>query len=494
MCPHASTQSAFPAAPVRIVPEARDKAIQTDPRPVSPARKPDLFRKVTRQQPTQRSALKTAPPAPAAAPQPVPKPRDAPLRPPAGPRPRLDEPKHPVLPRPQPAELRDQAVAARVPQTVQLADPVGDEVAHSLPHAADAAPPTHRPTLAPKRQPRSILDQIKIPTSLLKRRGPAAHHAEPDTAHASPNDPTSEAPEDEDAAMASVAGSDMQTASSQQSDTAAAAGPSRRQLRTYDASSDAAAGRQNPGLPLPKLATVQGSSHIGTAQQGRPGPSAGAVAGHGAAAKRLAPHASASVSSLSGTAAGAVAPSLLGLSGHASGGKARTSRAIPPAAASADISPAVMQHQADSADAADLGLDQVASQSHFSGAEQAGQLDSQAATDDDTSAAAREAALQETGTPAGAARLSPDLDPTQIAEADVEQHESAGSIGDGVQQGQAGGEDEEAEEYAYAATEEGDTGPVAESIAEAEAAVQYRGARHGALVQREVQRRIRHHR
>ena len=57
---------------------------------------------------------------------------------------------------------------------MHVATAAGDEVAQSLPQAAAAHPPSAHPFLPPKRQWQKSMREIHVPTTLLKRRGPAA--------------------------------------------------------------------------------------------------------------------------------------------------------------------------------------------------------------------------------------------------------------------------------------------------------------------------------
>ena len=467
--------------PSRPIVDSENKGVQTDPRPVSPARKPDLFRKVTRQQPVARPAPKvqSPPPAPPAAPRKQDTPRATPT-----PRSRLDQPKYPVPTRLQPAELRDQA-AARVAPSIQLADPVGEDVAQSLPHAADGLPAAHRPTLAPKKQPRMFLDDIKIPTSLFKRRGAAA--ARPASAGAA--DAGADA-STADGALPAVPDASEQPSTSLSESEHIAQAPNRRVLqKAGPEQGDAASGRQNPGLPMPKLATVHntGTSKAPGAQTARHATGAGSA---GAIAKRPAPHAAASASNLGLKAGGLGVPAALGLSGHGTGPKPKAKAAqqagsMPVSA----FSPAALHEiaatesaRSSGEDAAQLGTMLQSGTEPDNGQDTGSNtvvlpLLSPVPTSGDSAAVDQ--------TVADLRGLSPDQ-PEGIDALENEQAESSSQTGlDSQLESDSLAEDEE---VFMAVSEQFES----DLLPEADPAVPYGAARHH--VQRTVQRRIRHHR
>lgn len=467
------------AVPSRPMVDTENKGVQTDPRPVSPARKPDLFRKVTRQQPVARPAPKvqSPPPAPPAAPRNQDTPGATPT-----PRSRLDQPKYPVPTRVQPAELRDQA-AARIAPSIQLADPVGEDVAQSLPHAADGLPAAHRPTLAPKKQPRMFLDDIKIPTSLFKRRGAAARPASAGaSADASADASTA------DGELPAVPDASEQPSTSLSESEHIAQAPNQRVLqKAGPEQGDAASGKQNPGLPMPKLATVQntGTSKAPGAQTARHATGAGSA---GAIAKRPAPHAAASASNLGVKAGGLGVPAALGLSGHGTGPKAKAAQQAGSMPVSA-FSPAALHEIA-------------ATESACSSGEDAAQLGTmlQSGTEPDNgqdtgsntvvlpllspvSTSGDSAAVDQSV--ADLRGLSPDQ-PEGVDALENEQAESSSQPGlDSQLESDSLAEDEE---VLMAVSEQFES----DFLPEADPAVPYGAARHH--VQRTVQRRIQHHR
>ncbi len=122
----------------RLMLDLEDKGTQTDPlsKPGSPA-----LQTPRRPMPTARNALRQAP---------------------------VPRPQQPIVkrePRPVPQP--------RPPPNVHVATAAGDEVVEGLPPARTGLPQA-RPTLPPKRQPQNLLREIHVPTSLLRRRGPAA--------------------------------------------------------------------------------------------------------------------------------------------------------------------------------------------------------------------------------------------------------------------------------------------------------------------------------
>ena len=122
----------------RLMLDLEDKGTQTDPlsKPGSPA-----FQTPRRPMPTARNTVRQAP---------------------------VPRPQQPIVkrePRPVPQP--------RPPPNVHVATAAGDEVVEGLPPARTGLPQA-RPTLRPKRQPQNLLREIHVPTSLLKRRGPAA--------------------------------------------------------------------------------------------------------------------------------------------------------------------------------------------------------------------------------------------------------------------------------------------------------------------------------
>ena len=122
----------------RLVLDLEDKGTQTDPlsKPGSPA-----LQTPRRPMPTARNTVRQAP---------------------------VPRPQQPIVkrePRPVPQP--------RPPPNVHVATAAGDEVVEGLPPARTGLPQA-RPTLPPKRQPQNLMREIHVPTSLLKRRGPAA--------------------------------------------------------------------------------------------------------------------------------------------------------------------------------------------------------------------------------------------------------------------------------------------------------------------------------
>ena len=132
--------------------EVEDKETQTEP-----AAKPDSPATPRRPMPTTRQA-----------PMPI-------TRQPPAPR-----PQQPIVkrepPRPQqPIVKREPRPVAqpKPPPNVQVATAAGKNVAETLPPARGALP-SARPVLPPKRQWQKSIAEIHVPTTLLKRRGPAA--------------------------------------------------------------------------------------------------------------------------------------------------------------------------------------------------------------------------------------------------------------------------------------------------------------------------------
>lgn len=464
--------------------DTENKAVQTDPRPASPARKPDLFRKVTRQAPVARPAAKA--PAPTPPPAPVaPKKQEAPQPTPA-PRPRLDQPKYQPPARVQAAEPREPA-AARVAPSIQLADPIGEDVAHSLPHAADGLPAAHRPTLAPKKQPRMFLDDIKIPTSLFKRRGAAAA-ARPASAGAV------DATAADDVALPAVPDA---SPPSQDAIEQPVPPTSRRVLqKAAPNSSDVAAGRQNPGLPMPKLSAVQnsGTSKAGAAQTAR---AAGGAGPAGTAAKRPAPQPGASASHLGSRSTGVVSPAALGLSGHGTGAKgvtkpAQASQSLPASAASpeavqgdADVAtmftPDGEQDLAQSGVAAQNAAQTVNGEGNAAHAVNVEGISSDGICGDQASAASEESAAVDQF-----AENSQGLSPDQQ---DLNEPEQPGTAPQPEWDSQLESDDvPEGKNVAQADSQHFEE----DVVLEAEPSVPYGTPRHH--IQRTVQRRIRHHR
>jgi len=122
----------------RLMLDLEDKGTQTDPlsKPGSPA-----LQTPRRPMPTARNTVRQAP---------------------------VPRPQQPIVkrePRPVPQP--------RPPPNVHVATAAGDEVVEGLPPARTDMPQA-RPTLPPKRQPQNLLREIHVPTSLLRRRGPAA--------------------------------------------------------------------------------------------------------------------------------------------------------------------------------------------------------------------------------------------------------------------------------------------------------------------------------
>lgn len=122
----------------RLMLDLEDKGTQTDPlsKPGSPAL-PTPRRPV----PTARNTVRQAP---------VPRPQQP-----------IVKREHRPIPQPRP------------PPNVHVATAAGDEVVEGLPPARTGLPQA-RPTLPPKRQLQNLMREIHVPTSLLKRRGPAA--------------------------------------------------------------------------------------------------------------------------------------------------------------------------------------------------------------------------------------------------------------------------------------------------------------------------------
>ena len=122
----------------RLMLDLEDKGTQTDPlsKPGSPA-----LQTPRRPMPTARNTVRQVP---------------------------VPRPQQPIVkrePRPVPQP--------RPPPNVHVATAAGDEVVEGLPPARTGVPQA-RPTLPPKRQPQNLMREIHVPTSLLKRRGPAA--------------------------------------------------------------------------------------------------------------------------------------------------------------------------------------------------------------------------------------------------------------------------------------------------------------------------------
>ena len=122
----------------RLTLDLEDKGTQTDPlsKPGSPA-----LQTPRRPMPTARNTVRQVP---------------------------VPRPQQPIVkrePRPVPQP--------RPPPNVHVATAAGDEVVEGLPPARTGLPQA-RPTLPPKRQPQNLMREIHVPTSLLKRRGPAA--------------------------------------------------------------------------------------------------------------------------------------------------------------------------------------------------------------------------------------------------------------------------------------------------------------------------------
>ena len=124
--------------------EVEDKETQTEP-----AAKPDLPATPRRPMPTTRQA----PTKPITRQSPPPRPQQPAVK--REPRP---------VPQPKP------------PPNVHIATAAGESVAETLPPARGALP-TARPVLPPKRQWQKSIADIHVPTTLLKRRGPAAENS-----------------------------------------------------------------------------------------------------------------------------------------------------------------------------------------------------------------------------------------------------------------------------------------------------------------------------
>ncbi|DBA97235.1 TPA: hypothetical protein ACH3X1_014983 [Trebouxia sp. C0004] len=137
---------------MRLMLDLEDKGTQTDPssKPGSPA-----LQTPRRPMPTARNTVRQVP---------------------------VPRPQQPIVkrePRPIPQ--------ARPPPNVHVATAAGDEVVEGLPPARTGLPQA-RPTLPPKRQPQNLMREIHVPTSLLKRRGPAtAENVSGVSAHAIPD-------------------------------------------------------------------------------------------------------------------------------------------------------------------------------------------------------------------------------------------------------------------------------------------------------------------
>ena len=210
----------------RIMGELEDKETQTEPasQPATPRRPMPAARNAVRQPP-----------------------RPTPRQPPP------PRPQQPIVKRePRPVSQ------PKPPPNVHVATAAGDEVAESLP-AARAALPSAHPTLPPKRQWQKSMREIHVPTTLLKRRGPAAEHT-PRTEVMAINTPEAEAaapavtateadalstPEEAAAALAAVASPNAAIATS-------AAAPDHGSARR-DATSAARAS--------PPLAIMAGGKH-----------------------------------------------------------------------------------------------------------------------------------------------------------------------------------------------------------------------------------------
>lgn len=144
----------------RLMGEVEDKETQTEP-----AAKPDSPATPRRPMPTTRQA-----------PKPI-------TRQPPAPRPQQPivkrEPRPTSQPKPSP-NVRIAAAAGesqpKPPPNVHIATAAGESVAEALPPARGALP-SARPVLPPKRQWQKSIAEIHVPTTLLKRRGPAAEHS-----------------------------------------------------------------------------------------------------------------------------------------------------------------------------------------------------------------------------------------------------------------------------------------------------------------------------
>ena len=145
--------------------DVEDKETQTEPtsKPGSPATP-------RRPMPTSRDVIRQEPrPTPRQAPRPTPRPTPS-----QEPKP---TPRQPPAPRPQPQVVKREprpVAQTKTPAPMHVATAAGDEVAQSLPQAAAAHLPPAHPFLPPKRQWQKSMREIHVPTTLLKRRGPAA--------------------------------------------------------------------------------------------------------------------------------------------------------------------------------------------------------------------------------------------------------------------------------------------------------------------------------
>ena len=89
--------------------------------------------------------------------------------------------RQPPVPRPQqPIVKREPRPVAppRAPPNVHVATAAGDETLESLP-AAQVSLTASRPKLPPKRQQQNYMREIHVPTTLLRRRGPASDASSP---------------------------------------------------------------------------------------------------------------------------------------------------------------------------------------------------------------------------------------------------------------------------------------------------------------------------
>ena len=140
--------------------EAEDKGTQTEPisKPGSP---PTVAVTPRRPMPTTttRNVVRQAP---------KPTPRQTPVPRPQELRPQEPRPQEPVVKRePRPV------AQSKPPSNVHVATAAGESVAETLPPDRGALP-SARPVLPPKRQWQKSMGEIHVPTTLLKRRGPAA--------------------------------------------------------------------------------------------------------------------------------------------------------------------------------------------------------------------------------------------------------------------------------------------------------------------------------
>ena len=134
--------------------EVEDKETQTEP-----AAKPDSPATPRRPMPTTRQA-----------PKPI-------TRQPPAPRPQQPIVKREPRPVAQP----------KPPPNVHIASAAGENAAETLPPARGALP-SARPVLPPKRQWQKSIAEIHVPTTLLKRRGPAAENSFSSTSGGAPAD------------------------------------------------------------------------------------------------------------------------------------------------------------------------------------------------------------------------------------------------------------------------------------------------------------------